>query len=240
MKKIIATLFVSAAALSLAACDSEDVENTPVDDVDEIVDNDVNDDAYPVAGDLNADQQANYDAMDRQAVSDEYDANMADMQSATNAGGGMADGATSAGSNDSMSTGSGNSGTSGSTGGGSMTDDGSDSAASGSNGGSSMAGANGGSSMSGSASGNSMPARNQMDFAYLDRNDDGQLSVAEYAIWALPTNPNPPAPNDALAPHLTQDQINQAGQTFFYFDEDGDTYLSPGEFQAARNSGRTA
>ena len=30
------TTFVSAAALSLAACDSEDVENTPIDDVDEI------------------------------------------------------------------------------------------------------------------------------------------------------------------------------------------------------------
>ena len=31
----------------------------------------------------------------------------------------------------------------------------------------------------------------------------------------------------------------KAGQTFFYFDEDGDSYLSPQEFQAARNSART-
>ena len=89
-------------------------------------------------------------------------------------------------------------------------------------------------------SGSSMPSRSQMTFSYLDRNDDGQLSVAEYAIWALPTNPNPPEPNDALGPHLTQDQINEAGQTFFYFDDDGDTYLSQEEFQDARNSGRVA
>ena len=89
-------------------------------------------------------------------------------------------------------------------------------------------------------SNSSMPSRSAMTFSYLDRNDDGQLSVAEYAIWALPTNPNPPEPNDDLAPHLTQDQINEAGQTFFYFDDDGDTYLSQSEFQDARNSGRVA
>ena len=84
-----------------------------------------------------------------------------------------------------------------------------------------------------------MMPRSQMDFAYLDRNDDGELSVAEYAIWALPAEPLDPARNDARPPYLNQSQINEAGQTFFYFDRDGDSYLSQSEFQAARNSART-
>ena len=84
-----------------------------------------------------------------------------------------------------------------------------------------------------------MRLRQNMTWGYLDRNDDDQLSVAEYAIWALPTHPTEPARNDAKAPYLTQSQINEAGQTFFYFDEDGDSYLSQAEFQAARNSART-
>jgi len=208
------TTFVSAAALSLAACDSEDVENTPIDDVDEIADNDANqgmgDDAYPMGGDLDADQQSRYDEMDRQAVSDEYDRNRDAMNEAMQAGGGMADGSmagqaeggTSADASDSGDMA--DAGTSGNTGSASM-----------------------------------MRPRSRMDFAFLDRNDDGELSVAEYAIWALPTDPSEPARNDAKAPYLTQSQINEAGQTFFYFDEDGDSYLSPQEFQAARNSART-
>ena len=84
-----------------------------------------------------------------------------------------------------------------------------------------------------------MPARGEMDFAFLDRNDDGKLSTAEYAIWAVPANPTKPKANDSTKPYLTQDQINEAGQTFFYFDEDGDTYLQPAEFEAARSSART-
>ncbi|MFB0611645.1 hypothetical protein [Aurantiacibacter poecillastricola] len=222
MKKLTMFTMASVAALGLAACNSEDVENTPVDDIDEIVDEDVNEEPYPVGGDLNEDQQANYDAMDRQAVSDEYDTNMADMQSEMESGGGMADGSMSG-------SGSG--------------DDGSMEASMADSGGSSSDSSMDSDSMSGSGSatsgsGSSMPARSSMSFTYLDRNDDGQLSVAEYAIWALPTNPNPPEPNDALGPHLTQDQINEAAQTFFYFDDDGDTYLSQSEFQDARNSGR--
>lgn len=216
MKKLLMTTMVSAAALGLAACDSEDVENTPVDDIDEILDED---EPYPVGGELNEDQQANYDAMDRQAVSDEYDANMEAMQSDMDSGGmsdGSMDGSSTSGSGSMENDG--------------MSDDDSMS------GGASM---DDGDASSGSSQ-SSMPARSQMSFSYLDRNGDGQLSVAEYAIWALPTDPNPPEPNDALAPHLTQDQINQAGQTFFYFDDDGDSYLSQEEFQDARNSGRTA
>lgn len=209
------TTFVSAAALSLAACDSEDVENTPIDDVDEIADNDANqgmgDDAYPIGGDLDTDQQSRYDEMDRQAVSDEYDRNRDAMNEEMQAGGGMADGSM-AGQDD-----------------GGTSADASDSSGD-------MADA-GTSDSTGSAS--MMRPRGKMDFAFLDRNDDGELSVAEYAIWALPTDPSEPARNDAKAPYLTQSQINEAGQTFFYFDEDGDSYLSQSEFQAARNSART-
>lgn len=210
------TTLVSAAALGLAACDSEDVENTPVDDIDEIVD-DSNDEAYPIGGDLNEDQQASLDAMDSQSVSDEYDRNMADMQTEMESGGGASDG---------------------SMGGASMSGSGStDSDETSSD---SSTSASGTSSAEGAmnGTGSSMPSRSKMTFGYLDRNDDGKLSVAEYAIWALPTDPKPPEPNDALGPHLTQDQINEAGQTFFFFDDDGDTYLSQDEFQDARNSGR--
>ncbi|RIV84516.1 EF-hand domain-containing protein [Aurantiacibacter zhengii] len=224
MKKLLMTTMVSAAALGLAACNSEDVENTPVDDIDEIVDED---EAYPVGGELSEDQQANYDAMDRQAVSDEYDANMASMQSGRDSG---------AMSDSSMD---GNA-TSGSMSGSESMESDSMSEGDTMSGGTSMDGGDAMAGSSGSSQGNSMPTRSQMTFSYLDRNGDGQLSVAEYAIWALPTNPNPPEPNDALAPHLTQDQINEAGQTFFYFDDDGDSYLSQEEFQDARNSGRTA
>ena len=217
MKRILTmTTLVSAAALGLAACDSEDVENTPVDDIDEIVD-DSNDEAYPIGGDLNEDQQASLDAMDSQSVSDEYDRNMADMQTEMESGGGASDG---------------------SMGGASMSGSGStDSDETSSD---SSTSASGTSSAEGAmnGTGSSMPSRSKMTFGYLDRNDDGKLSVAEYAIWALPTDPKPPEPNDALGPHLTQDQINEAGQTFFFFDDDGDTYLSQDEFQDARNSGR--
>ena len=226
MKKLSMITMVSAAALGLAACDSEDVENTPVDDIDELVDEDVNDEPYPVGGELNEDQQANFDALDRQAVSDEYDTNMADMRSEMESGGGMADGSMNDGSMSGGSTtdsNSGDTGTSQQQGGNSMAD-------------SSTSGSNQGTSGSGS----SMPSRANMSFSYLDRNGDGQLSVAEYAVWALPTDPVPPEPNDALHPQLTQDEINEAAQTFFYFDDDGDTYLSQSEFQDARNSGRVA
>lgn len=224
MKHLGMIAMVSSAALALSACSSEDVENTPVDDIDEIVDEDEN---YPVGGEMNEDQQANYDAMDRQAVSDEYDANREQMMSESGAmqGDSM--------QGDSMQD----------SGDGSMMQDGDDAMAGGSaNGSGSMDSGDSmsGSSMNGSSGSSSwMRSRSAMDFGYLDHNDDGQLSVAEYAVWALPTNPNPPEPNDARGPHLTTDEINTAGETFFYFDQDGDSYLSQEEFQNARNSSRT-
>lgn len=78
-----------------------------------------------------------------------------------------------------------------------------------------------------------MRARENMTWSYLDRNDDGKLSVAEYAIWAIPLDPTAPKPNDQ-PPYLTADQANKAADSFFYYDQDGDTYLSQREFTSAR------
>ncbi|MEC9068060.1 MAG: hypothetical protein VX569_12360 [Pseudomonadota bacterium] len=85
-----------------------------------------------------------------------------------------------------------------------------------------------------------MRARENMTFAYLDRNDDGQLSVAEYAIWAIPLDPTAPRPDDQNAPRVTAEQANKAADSFFYYDRDGDTYLSQSEFQAARSGADVA
>ena len=206
---------VSGAALALAAC-SDDPNETPITqeaapDMDAEV---LADDAMPVGGDLNETQQASYDAMDRQAVSDEYDANRDSMMAESSSGSDNSDAMAS--NADSMSGSSSEASTSTS---GSSTD--------------AMADNSGDSDVA------ALPARSQMDFAYLDRNSDGQLSVAEYAIWAVRANPNTPVANDQTKPYISTEQINEAGQTFFYFDEDGDSYLSNSEFTAARNSART-
>ena len=37
--------------------------------------------------------------------------------------------------------------------------------------------------------GTNMRSRRDMSWSYLDRNSDGQLTVAEYAIWAIPLTP---------------------------------------------------
>ena len=47
-----------------------------------------------------------------------------------------------------------------------------------------------------------MRLRQNMTWGYLDRNDDDQLSVAEYAIWAIPLNPQHEAMNDQGQPEL--------------------------------------
>ena len=80
-----------------------------------------------------------------------------------------------------------------------------------------------------------MRMRSNMTWSYLDRNGDGQLSVAEYAIWAIPLDPTAAAPNDETAPYLTSDEANRAADSFFYYDSDGDTYLSQREFTTARS-----
>lgn len=79
-----------------------------------------------------------------------------------------------------------------------------------------------------------MRARENMTFAYLDRNDDNKLSVAEYAIWAIPVSPQHEAMNDQGQPELKADSINKAADSFFYYDRDGDTYLDSIELAAAR------
>lgn len=91
------------------------------------------------------------------------------------------------------------------------------------------------SSMASRDSSTNMRARRDMSWSYLDRNSDGKLSVAEYAIWAIPLDPTRPAPNDETAPYLTSEEANKAADSFFYFDTDGDTYLSQREFTAARS-----
>ena len=79
-----------------------------------------------------------------------------------------------------------------------------------------------------------MRLRQNMTWGYLDRNDDDQLSVAEYAIWAIPLNPQNEAMNDQGQPELKAETINKAADSFFYYDADGDTYLDRREFTAAR------
>ena len=79
-----------------------------------------------------------------------------------------------------------------------------------------------------------MRKREHMTWTYLDRNEDNQLSVAEYAIWAIPLDPAAEAANDSDSPQLEPDQIDKAADSFFYYDVDGDTYLSRREFTSAR------
>ena len=223
-------LAAAASALALSACG----EGEPLDDVDEINDiaeEDGADDAYPVGGDLTSEQQASYDAMDRQAVSDEYDANQDAM---------MADGTMSGSSSGTMASDTSSMSDDAAMGGG-MADSSSGNMA---DSGDAMQGSSGNMQSGNMASNNGQSVeplrpRSQMDFAFLDRNSDGELSVAEYAIWAVRANPRTDAPNDARPPYMTTAQINEAGTTFFYFDEDGDSYLSESEFMNARNSART-
>lgn len=84
------------------------------------------------------------------------------------------------------------------------------------------------------STGTGMPDRRSMSWSYLDRNSDGRLSVAEYAIWAIPLDPNAPKPNDQTKPYVTAEQANKAADSFFYYDTDGDSYLSQREFTTAR------
>lgn len=222
-----AAVLAAASALSLAACDDSDqvaavpadtMQSAPVEETEE---------GLPVGGDLNEQQQANYDALDRTATSEEFDRNRDAM---------LAEIAASDGSQGDDASEDGDAAMSGDDGpgetptGNGMNDDGPDPAS---------AEAAGSGAMGGGVREDGIRARSAMDFAYLDRDDDDRLSVAEYAIWAIPADPDQPEANDQTKPYLSQDQINEAGQTFFYFDADGSTYLSEEEFNAARQSART-
>ncbi|MBI1404083.1 MAG: hypothetical protein GC147_12845 [Porphyrobacter sp.] len=206
-----ATLIAPAiAALLVGACNDRDDAAVAPAAVDEDVAMAPADDAYPVAGEMNPEQQSNYESFDRDAAMQEYQTNSS----------AMADGDAQAMGGSAQASGSDSQAMSG----------GQDNAASG-------AMQQNGANMSGSVP--ALRPRSQMDFAFLDRNSDGKLSVGEYAIWAVRANPAKPKPDDNNRPFISTEQVNEAGQTFFYFDTDGDTYLSPSEFDAARASART-
>ena len=83
--------------------------------------------------------------------------------------------------------------------------------------------------------GASLPAPANMSFSDLDRNDDGKLSVAEWAIYAVGVDPTvKKGEDDQKPPYATADQLNRAADGFFAYDTDGDTYLQEGEFEQAK------
>ncbi|WP_156839632.1 EF-hand domain-containing protein [Novosphingobium aquimarinum] len=199
MKHLVAVPLI-AVALSLSGCDN--TEEVPVQETQtEPGVAVIADDAYPVGQPLNAQQQANFDAMDRDAVAEEYGTILVAATPAENP---------------QMNSGMGTSDPS-----------------------NADATATPDAMNSNAGSGGAPMPRSQMDFTYLDRNNDGKLSVAEYAIWAARVDPTDPKANDQKRPYLSPEQINEAGTTFFYFDDDGDTFLSPSEFDQARASART-
>ena len=220
------SLVLAPSLLAIAACSSEDVENTPVDDVDELVDAEEEYDPMTREYTLPEDAQARRDAFDSDAAGQEYGRYRDEIRAEQDTEESMA----AEREREQMAMNNGGS-------------------ASGSNSGSGSTNATGGTSASassdddGSGSSSAMPTRDantnmrrrsEMTWSYLDRNDDGQLSVAEYAIWAIPLDPTEPEPNDARPPYVEAEEINKAADSFFYYDRDGDTYLSQREFTSAR------
>ena len=92
--------------------------------------------------------------------------------------------------------------------------------------------------MSASASGGSSMSSDSnpenVTFEELDRNNDGKLSVAEFAIYSIGLDAGAKKANDQLRPYASDEQLNRAADGFFHFDTNGDTYLDPGEFAAAK------
>lgn len=93
-----------------------------------------------------------------------------------------------------------------------------------------------GESVAGSiAQGSSSEAITEFDFSTIDRNDDNRLSVAEYAIYAL-KDANPMKQknkDDEKSPYFTAQQLNWAADSFFFYDDDSDSWLSESEFSDA-------
>jgi len=75
-----------------------------------------------------------------------------------------------------------------------------------------------------------------MSFDQLDRNGDGKLSVAEFAVYSVGLDADAQKPNDQNKPYATDDQLNRAADGFFHFDTNGDSYLQPDEFAAAKTA----
>lgn len=69
--------------------------------------------------------------------------------------------------------------------------------------------------------------------AGLDRDNDGRLSPAEYAIHALPseTPARQGATNDQKPPYVSDEALNQVVTSFRRLDRNGDFFLSAEEFQ---------
>ena len=67
-----------------------------------------------------------------------------------------------------------------------------------------------------------------------DRDNDGRLSPAEYAIHALPgeTPARQGATNDENPPYVSDEALNRIATEFSRLDRNGDFYLSTDEFQA--------
>ena len=209
-------ILASSAAIALTACGSEDVENTPVDDIDEIVDNDTEYDPMTRDYTLSEEAQARRDQFDEEATAEEYgqyrDEIMAEQDTAESMASEREDNASAM----------------------AASDGGSDSASGSST--DTMSSSDGASSsdMPERDANTNMRTRASMTWSYLDRDDSNRLSVAEYAIWAIPLDPTEPEPNDAKPPYVETEEINKAADSFFYYDIDGDSYLDRREFTAAR------
>ena len=70
-------------------------------------------------------------------------------------------------------------------------------------------------------------------FAALDRDADGRLSPAEYAIHALPgeTPARQGATNDEKPPYVSDEALNKVATSFRGLDSNGDFFLSDSEFK---------
>lgn len=69
--------------------------------------------------------------------------------------------------------------------------------------------------------------RADMQYSMLDQDGDNQLSAAEYALYAAP----------AGTAELTDDQVGQVADSYYYFDTDGDGFISDAEFSSLRAGG---
>lgn len=70
------------------------------------------------------------------------------------------------------------------------------------------------------------PPSAEIEFGWLDQDDDSKLSVAEFALWKF----TPEAGSDAA---LTDEQLTDVASNFFANDVDGDQLLSEAEFATA-------
>jgi hypothetical protein len=79
-----------------------------------------------------------------------------------------------------------------------------------------------------------IPAAEARDFTFLDRDANGWLSVAEYALWAVQGGMS--AIPSSRGTYLSNAQAEAASDTYFLFDMNADARLSPDEFAKAKAS----